>query len=62
MCAARLTACDRLAAMQVYWCYTDQRYWIYLRRIWIDKLLIKEVNLESAPFKNPIPMIGILTS
>lgn len=46
--------------MQVYWCYTDQRYGIYLQTKSIDNLLIEGVNFVLVSFVSPISLISIL--
>ena len=45
---------------QVYWCYTDQPYCIYLREGFIDNLLIGGVNSASMILVNWIYEISIL--
>ena len=47
---------------QVYWCYTDQPYCIYLREGFIDNLLIGGVNSVAVNFVNPISVVRILTT
>ena len=44
---------------QVYWCYTDQPYCIYLREGFIDTLLIGGVNSASMILVNWIYEISI---
>jgi len=45
---------------QVYWCYTDQPYCIYLREGFIDTLLIGGVNSASMILVNWIYEISVL--
>ena len=51
---------NQIAAVQVYWCYTDQRYWLYLRAAIIDNSLIEEVNFIAVNLLNPISVVSIL--
>jgi len=51
---------NQIAAVQVYWCYTDQRYWLYLRAAIIDNSLIEEVNFIAVSLLNPISVVSIL--
>jgi len=47
--------------MQVYWYYTDQGYWLYLRQRFIDNLLIEGVIFLVEISMNPISLVSILT-
>jgi hypothetical protein len=52
--------CEQAGSMQVYGYYTDQGYWIYLRKRIIDNSLIAGVNFIAVISANPILVVSIL--
>jgi hypothetical protein len=52
--------CEPGSAVQVYWCYTDQRYWLYLRKVIIDNSLIQRENLIAVISVQPMSSVSIL--
>lgn len=46
-------------ALQVYWCYTYHRHWVYLRNGLIDNMLIRRVNFIAMISGNPKSLVSI---